>query len=147
MKRSPRLLVDVRDDGNIRGFHVLASLYLIADQLRPVDLYRVGGDAPDENIACRAFSFDTGLEFRRIWRLILVDSKFDLYVSAANALPEDAPSIAARQTSRRTIIALMFGQPEARSALDAIVVNGHDTVHLAQMVMEELRLSAQAEKE
>ena len=75
-----RLLVDVREDANLRGFHVLASLYLIADRLRSVELYRLGGDEPNENIACRAFSFDTGLEFRRIWRLTLVDPKFDLCV-------------------------------------------------------------------
>ena len=140
-----RLLVDVREDANLRGFHVLASLYLIAERLRSVELYRLGGDAPNERIACRAFSFDTGLEFRRIRRLIWVNSKFDLYLSAANDFPEDAASIAACQTSRRTIVALMFGRHEEPPATNGIIVNGHDTAHIAQKVKEELRLSAPTE--
>lgn len=141
-----RLLVDVREDANLRGFHVLASLYLIADRLRSVELYRLGGDEPNENIACRAFSFDTGLEFLRIWRLTLVDSKFDLCVSAANDFPGDAASIAARRTSRRAIIALMFRNDETYKAVDAVIANGHDTAHLAQTVVDELLLYAPAKK-
>jgi hypothetical protein len=139
MTNRRRLLVDVRDNGNLRGFHALASLYLIADELRPVELYRLGGNAPDENIACQAFSFDTGLKFHRIWRLILVDSKFDLYFSAANSFPEDSAFAAGRRTSRRTIVALMFSQGAAPPTIDALVVNGNDTAHVAQKVMDELK--------
>jgi hypothetical protein len=38
-----RLLVDVREDANPRGFPVLA---LIAECLRSVELYRLGGNTP-----------------------------------------------------------------------------------------------------
>jgi hypothetical protein len=133
-----RLLVDLRDDDNLRGFHVLASLYLIADHLRMVELYRLGGDAPNERIAMRAFSFDTGLEFRRIWRLLLVDSKFDIYVSAANAFPCDRASVAARRTSRRAVVALMFGAEQVCTPVKGIVLNGHNTGDNARTLIDEL---------
>ena len=100
-----RLLVDVRQDANLRGFHVLASLYLIADRLRSVELYRLGGDELNENIACRAFSFDTGLEFRRIWRLILIDS---------NSISVSPPPTTFRETPRPS---RRVGPPDAQSLL------------------------------
>jgi hypothetical protein len=137
MTRRARLLVDLRDNDNMRGFHVLALLHLIADQLQSVELYRIGGDTPDEKIAMRAFSFDTGLQFRRIWRLLLVDSKFDIYVSAANTLPSDPASTAARRTSRRAIVALMFGEEQARIP-DGIVLYGHSTGDSARVLINEL---------
>ena len=145
MTRRIRLLVDLRDNDNLRGFHVLASLYLIIDHLRTVELYRLGGQAPDEKIALQSFSFDTGLEFRRIWRLILVDSKFDIYLSAANVLPCDPASLAARKTSRRSIIALMFGEDRARPPIAGVVLNGHDTAKMARKVIDELRPPGEGE--
>jgi hypothetical protein len=133
-----RVLVDVRDDANLRGFHVLAGLYLVADRLRSVELYRVGGQTPDEDTACRAFAFDTGLAFRSLWRLLLVDTRFDVYLAAANDVPMDPASVAARRTSRRTILGLMFGPPDEPSALDALVIDGHDTLELARAVIDHL---------
>jgi hypothetical protein len=138
MTKPRRLLVDVREDDNLRGFHVLASLYLIADRLRGIELYRLGGDATDETIACQAFTFDTGLKFRRIWRLILADSKFDLYLSAANTLPRDAKSLAGRHTSRRSIVAVMFGHDAGY--VNGEVVDGHNTARIAQVVADRLIL-------
>ena len=145
MMTARRMLVDLRDNENMRGFHVLASLALIADRLQSVELYRLGGDAPDENIAMQSFSFDTGLKFRRIWRLILVDSKFDIYVSAANDLPWDAESIAARKTSRREIVALMFEQKGTVPPLEGVVLNGHDTTEIAREIIEGLWPSDEGE--
>jgi hypothetical protein len=134
-----RMLVDLRDNENMRGFHVLASLALIANRLQSVELYRLGGDAADENIAMQSFSFDTGLKFRRIWRLMLADSKFDIYVSAANDPPRDDASIAARKTSRRKITALMFEPPPGTLSLDGVVLNGHDTTEIARKIIDGLR--------
>ncbi len=138
-----RLLVDVRDDSNLRGFHALAALYLIADELQSVELYRLGGDAQDERIALRSFSFDTGLKFRGIWRLLWVDSKFDFLLSAANVLPQDPASIAARKTSRRMIFALMFDNSSTTLPIPGIILNGHDTANIARTVVDELRTSAE----
>jgi hypothetical protein len=140
-----RMLVDLRDDENMRGFHVLASLALIADRLQSVELYRLGGNAPDENIAMQSFSFDTRIKFRPFWRLILFDSKFDIYVSAANHLPWDEASIAARKTSRRKIIALMFEQQRIIPPLNGVVLNGHDTAEIARKIIEELQSSDESE--
>jgi hypothetical protein len=140
-----RMLVDLRDDGNMRGFHVLASLALIADRLQSVELYRLGGNAADENIAMQSFSFDTGLKFRRIWRLMLADSKFDIYVSAANDQPCDVASVAARKTSRHKITALMFEPPPGTLSLDGVVLNSHDTAEIARRIVDELRSSDEGE--
>jgi hypothetical protein len=140
-----RMLVDLRDDDNMRGFHVLASLALIADRLRSVELYRLGGDAPNENIAMQSFSFETQIKFRPFWRLILFDSKFDIYVSAANVLPCDAESIAARKTSRRKVLAVMFEQQRSMLAFDGVVLKGHDTAEIAHRIIEELRLPGQGD--
>jgi hypothetical protein len=140
-----RMLVDLRDDDNMRGFHVLASLALIADRLQSVELYRLGGEAPDENIAMQSFSFDTRIKFHPFWRLILFDSKFDIYVSAANDLPWDSESVAARKTSRRKIIALMFDRQQSVPSFDGVVLNGHDTAAVARKIIEELQSSDQDE--
>jgi hypothetical protein len=140
-----RMLVDLRDNENMRGFHVLASLALIADRLQSVELYRLGGDAADENIAMQSFSFDTGLKFRRVWWLMLADSKFDIYVSAANHRPRDVASIAACKTSRHKITALMFEPPPGTLSLDGVVLNSHDTTEIARKIVDGLRSSDEGE--
>lgn len=132
-----RLLVDVREDDNLRGFHVLASLLLIAERLREVELYRLGGAAAEEAIACQAFAFDTGLRFRRLWGLPLRDSQFDLYVSAANVLPRDPKSMAGRRTSRHSIVALMFGHEDVFVG-HGDIVDGYNTAGMARAVTNRL---------
>lgn len=141
-----RLLIDVRDDDQLRGFHVLASLSLIADQLKPVELYRLGGNTPDEDIACRVFSFDTGLRLRPLWRLALMDSKFDLCVSAANTFPRDTASLAARRTSRQTITGIMFDKFEHHPADNLTLIDGHDTSAMARAVLDVLEASQRMRK-
>jgi hypothetical protein len=141
MSRRRRLLVDVREDENLRGFHVLASLQLIADRLRDADLYRLGGNAADESVACQAFSFDTGLKFRSHWTLILVDSKFDLYVAAANGLPHDPQSRAGRRTSRWSVLGLMF-EPQVPSLAMCDIVDGLNTAAIGKAVADALFAAA-----
>jgi hypothetical protein len=141
MTKARTLLVDAREDNVLRGFHVLASLSLIADQLRGVTLYRLSNDTPDENIACRAFSFDFGLRLRSRWGLTLLGSKFDLYVSAADRFPDDPASRAARQTSKKTIAAVMFESPTALQSEAVLPVAGHDTALLARVILNELQIN------
>jgi hypothetical protein len=140
MNGGPRLLVDVRETRNLRGFHALAALYLIADRLRAVELARIGGETADERMACEAFCFDTGLQLG-LWNLPGGgDRRFDVYLSAADALPWDVASVAARRASCRTVAALMFGLREFQPFFDGVVVGGHDTADIAAMVVNELRL-------
>ena len=146
MNNGQRLLVDVRETGNMRGFHALAALYLIADRLGTVALYRLGGEASEESIACQAFCFDTGLQLHD-WRLPAGDdARFDLYLSAADALPWDDASVAARRAARRTVAALMFGLGKFQPFFQGAVVVGHDTAEVAARVAADLRLPA-AERE
>jgi hypothetical protein len=142
MSGARRLLVDVRETGNLRGFHALAALYLIADRLGAVELSRIGGETADERIACEAFCFDTGLELRGFRAPAGDDARFDLYLSAADALPWDDASVAARRAARRTIAALMFGLREFQPFFEGAVVVGHDTAEVAARVAAELRLAA-----
>ena len=147
MNDAPRLLVDVRETKNLRGFHVLAALYLIADRLHPVELSRLGGETADERIACEAFCFDTGLELRACRATPVGDPAFDLYLSAADALPWDDVSVAARRSARRTVAALMFGLGEFQPFFEGVVVVGHETAEVAARVAAELALPAAAERE
>lgn len=133
------LLVDVRETDDLRGFHALAALYLMAGRVRPVELYRLGGETPDERIACEAFCFDTGLHLSSGAGLIGSDHRFDVYLFAADVLPWDEISINARHASRRTVGALMFGLREFQPAFDGVVVVGHDTAGIAAAVLTELQ--------
>jgi hypothetical protein len=140
MNGGPRLLIDVRETGNLRGFHALAALHLIADRLRAIELFRIGGETADERIACEAFCFDTGLELRDFRAPAGDDVRFDLYLSAADALPWDDASVAARRAARRTIAALMFGLTEFQPFFEGAAVVGHDVAEVAARVAAELRL-------
>jgi hypothetical protein len=141
MREAPRLLVDVRETDNLRGFHALAALYLIADRLRPVELSRLGGETADERMACEAFCFDTGLALRACHVPREGDARFDLYLAATDVFPWDDASVAARRGSRRAIAALMFGLREFQPFFAGAVVLGHDTAEVAARVAAELRLS------
>ena len=89
----------------MRGFDVLAALYLIADRLRPVELsHDRRRDLADERIACEAFVST------QAWNSVLCrappvdDSPFDLYLSAADAFPRDDVSLLRRAfPARRTV--------------------------------------------
>jgi len=141
MRPAPRLLADVRETETLRGFHALAALSLIAGRLKPVRLYRLGGEEANEAIACQAFCFDTGLTLRRYRPLIARIQPFDLYLAAADVLPWDAASVAARRASRRTVAALMFGLREFQPFFAGVVVPGHDTSEIAARVADELALA------
>jgi hypothetical protein len=142
MKCAPRLLVDVRETADLRGFHAIAVLHLLAERLREVEIYRLGGEKPDERIACDAFAFDTALRLHACRLPIDIEQPFDLYLSAANTLPWDETSVAARRAARRTVAALMFGLREFQPAFAGIVVSGHDTPMVAEAVLSELRSAA-----
>jgi len=145
MRAAPRLLVDVRETESLRGFHALAALSLIAGRLKPVRLYRLGGEDANEAIACQAFCFDTGLTMRRYRPLLARLRPFDLYLAAADALPWDDASVAARRASRRTLAALMFGLREFQPFFAGVVVPGHDTGEIATRVADELGLALGSE--
>jgi hypothetical protein len=141
MNSMTNILVDVRENQNLRGFHVLASLYLIADQLQSVRLYRLGGDEPNERTAVQSFSFDTGLRFHSIWQLLMVDHLFDLYLSAANQVPSDKASLAAQRTSRRSVLSLMFSDDPNGFPKNGLLLNGHSTRALADALLTALKVN------
>jgi hypothetical protein len=142
MSQARRLLVDARESSDLRGFHALAALHIIADRLRSVEIYRLGGEDPEERIACEAFNFDTGLSVRKFELASKPAQHFDVYLSAANTFPWDKPSVAARRAARRTVAALMFGLREFQPAFAGVVIPGHDTAAIAEAVLCELRLVA-----
>jgi hypothetical protein len=145
MSETQRLLVDVRESLDLRGFHALAVLHLIADRIRTVELYGLGGEEPEERIACEAFGFDTGLLLRKPELATKPKRRFDVYLAAANTFPWDEVSVAARRAAHRTVAALMFGLREFQPAFAGLVIPGHDTAAIAEAVLSELRMVA-AEK-
>ena len=144
MSEARRLLVDVRESLDLRGFHALAVLHLIADRIRTVEVYGLGGEEPDERIACEAFGFDTGLMLRKPELATKPERRFDVYLLAANTFPWDEVSVAARRAAHRTVAALMFGLREFQPAFAGLVVPGHDTAGIAEAVLSELRAPAEA---
>ena len=70
---------------------------------------------------------------------------FDVYLAAADVLPWDDASVAARRASRRTVAALMFGLHEFQPFFAGIVVAGHDTGAIAATVADELGLALGSE--
>ena len=138
-----RLLIDVREDHQLRGFHALAAISIMADQLRNVGIFRLGGEEANEKIACLSFMFDTGLTLRH-YSLNQMLMKPDVYVFAADSLPQDNLSVFARSRARITIAALMFGWGDEQPALNGRVVVGHDTAEIALAVRDGLRLTEPA---
>jgi hypothetical protein len=129
-----RLLVDVREQAEIRGFHALAALALVAQDLQDVRIYRIGGDAPEERIACLSFSFDTGL------KLIPVRKYFqrrpDAFLFVANDMPTDERSRFFRSAVSRHVAAMIFDSFNSASAIQAPFVDGNDTQAIAQSVLQ-----------
>lgn len=132
-----RMLVDVRESENLRGYHVLAALLAVAADLADVELWCTGGEGAEERIALQSFAFDTGLTVRP-WRPALPGpDMFDIYVSVALVEPDDEATARARRIARRSIVALL-------TVDDGTGLDGHDTVALGRAVLAELRACAGA---
>jgi hypothetical protein len=138
MTSALRVLIDVREGGELRGFHALAALYLVTDRIRAVELYRLGDEHPDERIACEAFTFDTGVELRSGEAALALSQRFDVYLSVADAFPWDETSVIARRAARRTIAALMFGLRELQPDFGGLAVAGHNTGAIGTALLSEL---------
>lgn len=130
------MLVDVRENDTIRGFHMMAAIYLAADQLRGVELFRIGGVEATEAIACEALRFDTSLELRPWQPRRRNATPFDLYAVAATDRPTDGLSNSARRQAHVALLALMFGKPDSGDGWKAF--DGNDTAAIAERVLAAL---------
>ena len=144
----PRILIDLRETDTWRGYHVLAALHLIAKSLRGVELWRFGGDDPEEEIAWRSFVFDTGLPIERWVRRPPIMSAppprrpFDLYVAAASTRPGPALLEDPRRLAHRSLLALLLEGQIIRSDPNEALIGGHDTVAFGARILAEQRVAS-----
>jgi hypothetical protein len=131
--RKRRLLADLRETAKLRGFHLGSALRVAAAELRDVDIWYLGGDRPDELLAIKAIAFDTGLRLRRWHRPALgIGRKIDLYVAAAERIPQDKRFVQARKAARRCLIGLVFSGPAPDPDIQTVPAN--DIVAFARAI-------------
>ena len=105
---SKKLLADFRETAKLRGFHLTAALKVAAVELRDFDIWYLG-EPPDERLAIEALAFDTGLKLRRWrWPMFALSGGIDLYIAAAERIPQDKKFLKARKAARRCLIGLVF---------------------------------------
>jgi hypothetical protein len=128
-----KLLADFRETAKLRGFHLTAALKVAAAELRDFDIWYLGGDQPEERLAIEALAFDTGLKLRRWrWPMLALSGGIDLYVAAAERIPQDKKFLKARKAARRCLIGLVFSEPA--SDPDIRTVPANDIVAFAREI-------------
>lgn len=133
----PKILLDLRETGVRRGYHLLAAATLMAPYLEGCRLYAISNDHPEEHIAMNVFRFDTGCELvswkpvkRRFWPR----PKFDLYLAICDDWPTDLLTRKLRRRCRLFLLGLQF--PAIAQDSEALVMNGNDTRAYAAKALE-----------
>ena len=128
-----KLLADFRETAKLRGFHLSAAFKVAAADLRDVDIWYLGGDRPDERLAIEALAFDTGLKLRRWrWPMHALSGGIDLYIAAAERIPQDKKFQKARKAARQCLIGLVFPEPTTASDIETAPAN--DIVAFARAI-------------
>jgi hypothetical protein len=124
----PKILLDVRETTNRRGYHLLAAAAIMAPYLGRCRLYAMSTDHSEEHLAMNAFRFDTRRKLsiwnpkkRRWWRKPV----FDLYLMISDDWPTDKRTKKARRRSRRFLLGLHLPMPPGDG--EAMVTGGADT--------------------
>jgi hypothetical protein len=138
----PKILLDVRETTNRRGYHLLAAAAIMAPHLGRCRLYAMSTDHAEEHLAMNAFRFDTGRKLsiwnpkkkRRWWRKPV----FDLYLMISDDWPTDKRTKKARRRSRRFLLGLHLPVPPGDG--EAVVTSGADTRAFAGKVLALLGL-------
>src|SRR5690349_9662132 len=127
------MLIDLREGNGLHGFHLLASLHLIADELGGVQLLRIGGEEATEAIALGNFIFETGFSVER-WG----GGPVNVYAFAADKMPKDVASLSARRLAARTVASILFGRVLPTSNF-VIPVPAHDTRAISEVLAALIR--------
>jgi len=135
--RSARILLDLREGGGNRGFHLCAAVAQLGERQRQVELWAMPGSNKDVEMALILLRQDTGQLIPR-WDPSVSAVHFSLYVTIADVMPRDAVFAAARRSAARTLLGLMFPVGRTAEVPRLMVTSGHDTGAFAKRILQEV---------
>lgn len=132
-RSTPRVLLDLREGGGMRGLHLAASLSHLVARGTGAEFWALHGDNDDTVLELALLRLDTG-QFILRWRPDVRGVRFDLLVAMADDMPTGATWQAARHVARHTLIGVMFPDPDVRPERRVTVADGHDTRAFADRI-------------
>jgi len=124
--RPVRVLLDLREGGGMRGFHLAASVaHLIARGIK-AEFWALHADNDDVMLEIELLRQDSGRSILR-WRPEVRSIRFDWLVAMADDVPAGATWRAARGSARRVVLGLMFPDPARPPDRGVTILDGHDT--------------------
>lgn len=134
----PRLLLDLRERGGMRGFHLTASLsHLIARRV-DAEFWVIRDDHDDVSVELALLRQDSGQHILR-WDPSIRQVRFALYAVMSDVMPLGATYRAARRCARHTVLGLMFPSDPVRRERGLAVLEGHDTLAFAEHLETRLK--------
>lgn len=133
----PKVLLDLREGGGMRGLHLAASMSLLVARGPQAEFWALHGDADDVVLELALLREASG-QFILRWRPGVRGLRFDLLVAMADDWPVGATWGAARGAARRTLLGLMFPAPDRPPERHVAVTGGHDTAAFADRIGTEI---------
>lgn len=139
--RPQRVLLDLREGGGMRGFHLASSLsHLLACGV-DTELWAIHADTDDVLLELELLRRRSDQLILR-WTPNVTSVRFSHYVGMADALPHGATWDAARRCCRHAILGLMFPDPGTKPKKNMTILDGHDTHAFAMSLEARLRRRA-----
>ena len=140
-RRAPRILLDLREGGGMRGLHLAASLSHLAARSTHAEFWALHGDDDDTALELALLRQDSG-QFILRWQPDVRGVRFDLLVAMADGMPVGATWRAARRVARHALVGLMFPDPDCPADRHVAVANGHDTRAFADRIAAEIQAAS-----
>ncbi|KAA0971635.1 hypothetical protein FPY71_00395 [Aureimonas fodinaquatilis] len=125
------VLLDVREGGGMRGFHLLGCAAEMLRMGAQVEFWALKDDNPDVGLALALMRADTGQLVPR-WDVNVASKRFSVFLSMADIMPADKKFKAACRLSRHALVGLMFPFHTHNSTSRLTVMSGHDISAFAQ---------------
>jgi hypothetical protein len=136
--RPSRVLLDLREGGGSRGFHLCAAISRLGERQQKAEFWALSGANQDVDMALTLLRQESEQLIPR-WQPAVRGVRFSLYVSMADVMPRDSVSMAARQAAARTLLGLMFPTGPLPPERRLKVMDGHDTSAFARRILQEMR--------
>nr|WP_314074248.1 hypothetical protein [uncultured Roseococcus sp.] len=120
-----RVLLDLREGGGMRGFHLTASLSHLMARGVEAEFWAIHADKDDVLLELELLRRRSGQLILR-WTPNVPAVRFSYYVAMADALPHGSTWDAARRCCRHAILGLMFPDPGTRPKKNMTILDGHD---------------------
>lgn len=127
LRRGPkRVLLDLREGGGMRGFHLAASVSLLVARGIDAEFWALHADNDDTTLELALLRQDSG-QFILRWQPGVRGVRFDWLLAMADDVPLGTTWQAARGASRRALLGLMFPDPARPAERGVTILEGHDT--------------------